>query len=74
MFNLAIIDTFTDPQGAMNLYNELTLKNPKNANAYFNLGLLLIAQNQPIPGHAELKKALSLNPALAKKLPAGIIP
>jgi superkiller protein 3 len=74
MFNLAIVDTAAEPQAAMNLYNELTLQNPKDATAYFNLGLLLIAQNQPVPGHAALKKAIALDPALAKRVPAGITP
>jgi tetratricopeptide (TPR) repeat protein len=74
MFNLAIVDTPTQPQAAMNLYNELLVQNPRDANAYFNLGLLLIAQGQAVPGHATLKKAIVLNPALAKKVPAGITP
>ncbi len=74
MFNLAIVDTPNQPQSALNLYNELLLQNPKDANASFNLGLLLIAQNQPVPGHAALKRAISLDSALAARVPAGITP
>jgi Flp pilus assembly protein TadD len=74
LFNLAMLDTLNQPQSAMNLYNELLLQNPKNAQASFNLGLLLINQNQPTPGHTLLKKAIALDPALAKQLPAGITP
>ena len=74
MFNLAIVDTPSQPQSAENLYNELILQNPKDANATFNLGLLLIAQNQRVPGHAALKRAIALDPALANRVPAGITP
>jgi tetratricopeptide (TPR) repeat protein len=74
MFNLAVVDTPTQPQAAMNLYNELLLRNPKDAQVNFNLGLLLIAQLQPSPGHELLKHAVTLEPALTKQLPAGITP
>jgi Tfp pilus assembly protein PilF len=74
MFNLAVVDTPSQPQAAENLYNQLRLLYPKDAQAYFNLGVLLIQQNQPTPGHILLKKAISLDPALAKQLPAGITP
>lgn len=74
MFNLAIVDTPTQPQAAMNLYNELHLWNPKDAQVDLNLGLLLIAQLQPTPGHQFLKQAVALDPALAKQLPPGITP
>jgi len=74
MLNLANIDTPNNPQAALNLYNELILQNPKDASANFSLGLLLIAQNQPVPGHVALKKAIALDPALARRVPAGITP
>ena len=74
MFNLAIVDTPSQPQAAINLYNELVLQNPKDANSAFNLGLLLLADNQPVPGHTFLKRAVALEPALAKRLPAGVTP
>jgi superkiller protein 3 len=74
MFNLAVVDTSSQPQASENLYNELILLNPKDAQAAFNLGLLLINQLQPVPGHTLLKKAIALDPALAKQVPAGITP
>lgn len=73
-FNLAVVDTKSQPQAAMNLYNELLLRNPKDAQVDFNLGLLLISQLQPTPGHSLLKHAIKLDPALAKKLPTGVTP
>ena len=74
MFNLAVVDAPSQPQAAENLYNQVRLLYPKDALAYFNLGVLLIQQNQPTPGHLLLKKAISLDPALAKQVPAGITP
>lgn len=74
LFNLAIVDTPREPKSAINIYNELLLQNPKDAEAGFNLGLLLISQSQPVPGHALLKRAITLDPSLAKRLPAGITP
>jgi tetratricopeptide (TPR) repeat protein len=74
MFNLAIVDTPSQPQDAINLYHEIILRNPKDADATFNLGLLLIEDNQPVPGHTLLKRALALDPALAKRVPPGITP
>jgi tetratricopeptide (TPR) repeat protein len=74
LFNLAVVDTPSQPQAAENIYNQLRLLYPKDAQAYFNLGVLLIQQNQPTPGHILLKKAISLDPALAKQVPAGITP
>jgi Flp pilus assembly protein TadD len=74
MFNLAVVDTPTQPQAAMNLYNELLLRNPRDAQVDFNLGLLLISQQQPTPGHALLQRAVTLKPALARQLPTGITP
>ena len=63
MFNLAVVDAPNQPQAAENLYNELRILYPKDAQAYFNLGVLLIQQNQPTPGHILLRKAISLDPA-----------
>jgi cytochrome c-type biogenesis protein CcmH/NrfG len=74
LFNLAILETSSDPQGAINLYNELLKLNPNDPNVLFNLGLLLIAQNQSLTGHADLKKAISLDPSLASRVPKGITP
>ncbi len=74
MFNLAIVDTPTQPTAALNLYNDIVLNNRNDASAYFNLGLLLIHQLQPIPGHEALKKAIELDPSLAQRVPTGITP
>jgi hypothetical protein len=74
IFDLAIVDSSRDPQEAISLYNKLLALNPKDANADFNLGLLLIAHNQPIQGHADLKQAIVIDPSLASRVPQGITP
>jgi tetratricopeptide (TPR) repeat protein len=74
MFNLAIAVTPTNPQQAINLYDQLLKVNPNDANANFNLGLLLIGQNQSSQGHAALKKAIFIDPSLKSRVPAGITP
>jgi len=74
MFNLAIVETPSDPQSAISLYNKLLARNPNDANVNFNLGLLLIAQKQVLQGDVYLKKAIAIDPSLAKRLPAGVTP
>ena len=74
LFNLATLETSSNPQNAINLYNELLKLKPNDANVLFNLGLLLIAQNQSLTGQADLKKAISLDPSLASRVPKGITP
>jgi len=74
MYNFATVETATNPALAIFEYNQLLRLNPNDANASFNLGLLLIAQNQSAAGHADLKKAIQTSPTLAKRLPTDITP
>lgn len=74
MFNLATIETKSDPQGAITLYNQLLRLNPNDANSNFNLGLLLISQGQTAQGQSALTKAIFLKPSLKSRVPAGITP
>jgi len=77
MYNLAIIQTSNDPQGAINLYSQLLKLEPNQSKVLFNLGLLLVAQSNPaerLAGHVDLKKAITLDPSLASRLPKGITP
>jgi tetratricopeptide (TPR) repeat protein len=74
MFNLAILETNSNPQGAISLYDQLIKLNPNDANSNFNLGLLLISQGQTTQGQAALTKAIFLNPKLKSRVPAGITP
>jgi Tfp pilus assembly protein PilF len=74
IFNLAILETPTDPAGAIALYNKILALDPNDADTNFNQGLLLIAQNQSTQGHADLEKAIMLEPSLASRVPKGITP
>jgi Flp pilus assembly protein TadD len=78
LFNLAIINTQSDPQTAVSLYNKLLTINPKDPNVLFNLGLLLISQNSSattlLQGHEYLKQAITIDPSLASRVPKGITP
>lgn len=74
LYNLALLETKSDPHGAVTLYNKLLVLNPKDPNVLFNLGLLLISLNDPVEGHADLKQAIALNPSLAGRVPAGVTP
>ena len=74
LYNLAILDTQGDPLTAINLYQQLLKINPNDSNVLFNLGLLLIAHNSTAEGQADLSKAISISPDLAKRVPAGITP
>jgi Flp pilus assembly protein TadD len=74
MFNLATIETTTSPLDAITLYQKLLKLNPNDANTLFNLGLLLYSNGQMAQGQADLTKAISLDPGLKSRLPAGVTP
>lgn len=72
MYNLAIVQTTTDPQGAVSTYNQLLKLNANDPNVLFNLGLLLISQGQTNQGDADVQKAVLIKPALKSRVPAGV--
>lgn len=74
LFNLAVLNTSTNPQTAINFYNRLLAINPNDPNVLFNLGLLLIGGGHTTQGEADVQKAVALNPALRKRVPAGVTP
>ncbi len=70
LFNLAILDTPTEPATAVSLYTQLLGLNANDSNVLFNLGLLLRQTGQTVQGNADLAKAIKINPALASRVPA----
>lgn len=71
LYNLAVLETSSDPTSAIDLYQQLQALHPHNADAVaFNLGLLYIQTGHQSAGVAELKYALTLDPALASRLPS----
>jgi tetratricopeptide (TPR) repeat protein len=76
MYNLAILETSGNPQGAISLYNQLLQSNPNDSNVLFNLGLLLHNAGQTTQAQTDISKAVLINPALKNRIPAnsGITP
>ena len=74
LFNLALVETPKNPARAISLYNQLLALNANSPQVLWNLGLLLISQNQSSQGHADLAKAVALDPTLAKQAPPGVTP
>jgi tetratricopeptide (TPR) repeat protein len=75
LYDLALTETPSNPTEAIALYNKLVILSPNSADVLWNLGLLLVAQDSSSSqGHADLQKALSLDPRLAAHTPPGVTP
>jgi Tfp pilus assembly protein PilF len=72
LYDLAILETSTNPLSAINLYQQLLKLNPSDPNVLFNLGLLLYAHDSVAQGQADLNKAISIDPSLKSRVPAGV--
>jgi tetratricopeptide (TPR) repeat protein len=72
LYNLAIVDTPTDPATAVSLYDQLLGRNAQDATALFNLGLLLSQTGQSAAGDADVAKAIKQDPVLASRVPASV--
>ncbi len=70
LYNLAILETGSDPAGAAALYRRAIAVEPGNGAAHLNLGFLLRSLGQTAAGTDEITKAVSLDPALASRVPA----
>lgn len=73
LFNLAIIRTSPAPAEAEELYRHVISLQPNDAAAHLNLGFLLRSEGRTSEGNSELNLAVSLNPALASRIPPGIV-
>jgi tetratricopeptide (TPR) repeat protein len=70
LYNLAIVKTAEhDLAAAIDLYERAIGAQPDYADAHLNLGFALIQKGQEKEGNAELKKAVQLDPKLAKRIP-----
>jgi len=69
LFDLAVLDTPTEPTTAETLYRQLDDLYPNSPNALFNLGLLLDHLGNKAGGAAAIAKAVALEPSLASRLP-----
>jgi tetratricopeptide (TPR) repeat protein len=69
-YNLAIVKTAEDDLAdAIALYKRAIRAQPDYADAHLNLGFALIEKGEEQEGNAELKKAVELDPSLAKRIP-----
>lgn len=64
IYDLAILDSPSQPQVAVNLYNRLLRIKPNGPNVLYNLGLLLEHLGHHHEGATDIAKAVSLDPAL----------
>ena len=76
LFNRAILFSRTDPQLAMFLYRRAISLQHDSPTAYLNLGLLEASQGPKLRAQAEkdLAKAVRLDPSLAGRIPAALLP
>jgi len=74
LYNLAVLDTASNPQEAITLYDKVLALNPNDSSSNFNLGLLLIQTGSTASGHQYISTAIRLDPSLASRLPSGIQP
>ena len=74
LYNLAILRTTPSPAEAEQLYRHVTSLQPNYAAAHLNLGFLLRAAGNTAEGNRELSTAVSLDPALASRIPPGTTP
>jgi tetratricopeptide (TPR) repeat protein len=73
LYNLAILRTVPSPAEAEELYRQVISLQPRDAAAHLNLGFLLRSENRIAEGNAELTTAVSLDPTLASRIPAGTL-
>ena len=72
IFNLAIDYTPKNPTKALELYNQLLVYNPTDANGLFNSGLLAYQLGNPTLGVQRIKQAIAITPSLATRVPANV--
>jgi tetratricopeptide (TPR) repeat protein len=69
LYNLAILETASDPKLAAQLYERSIAVEPKDADAYLNLGFVERTLGHAAAGDADIAKAVALDPSLGR--PAG---
>lgn len=71
LYNLATLEAKSDPSVARSLYDQVIHLSPKDADAHFNLGYVLIALGQRSSGQAQLREAVRLDPSLKSRESSG---
>jgi tetratricopeptide (TPR) repeat protein len=69
LYNLAILDSATNPRVAKALYLRVLALFPKDAVAHLNLGRVLLALGEKRSGNAQINLAINLEPSLRSVAP-----
>lgn len=69
LFNLAVVETSSNPTGALTEYNAILAIKPKDANTLFNAGLLNDQLGNVALAKTEVKEAIKEAPSLASRVP-----
>jgi len=72
MYNLATVEATSAPDTAKALYLQVIKLSPKDADAHFNLGYVLISLGQRKAGLSEINRGIQLNPDLASRVGKGV--
>jgi tetratricopeptide (TPR) repeat protein len=67
-FNLAILETQAHPRSAIAAYDTIVGFDPKDAEAYLNLGYLLRGVGETAASAAAFQKATAIDPALKSRV------
>jgi protein O-GlcNAc transferase len=68
LYNLATVEASSSPESAKALYEQVIKLSPKDANAHFNLGYVLISLGLKKAGLTEINRGIQLNPDLASRV------
>lgn len=68
LYNLATVEASSSPASAKALYEQVISLSPKDANAHFNLGYVLISLGLKKAGLSEINRGIQLNPDLASRV------
>ncbi|GAA1792776.1 hypothetical protein GCM10009682_13360 [Luedemannella flava] len=69
MYNKAIILEGTDRAGAMRLYQQIVLLNPKASTTYLRMGLLQLRTGETSGAQVSFSKAVAIDPKLRDSVP-----
>lgn len=69
LFNLAVDTAANDPRGAEQLYRKVVALQPTDADAWLNLGFVLMNEGNSTAARAEWAQATALDASLASRIP-----